>query len=44
MGGKGTFAVGNNVGYTYKTVGKIEGVKILKGLGNLHDLPVGKNL
>lgn len=30
MGGRGTYAVGNNVGYTYKTVGKIEGVKVLQ--------------
>ena len=30
MGGRGTFASGNNVAYTYKTVGKIEGVKVLQ--------------
>ena len=29
MGGRGTYAVGNNVPYTYKTIGKVEGVKIL---------------
>ena len=40
MGGRGTYAVGNNVPFTYKMVGKIEGVKVLKGIGNLHDLPV----
>lgn len=40
MGGRGTFASGNNVAYSYKTVGKIEGAKVLKGTGNLHDLPV----
>ncbi len=40
MGGRGTFAAGNNVAYTYETVGKIEGVKVLRGLGNKHDLPV----
>ncbi len=40
MGGKGTYAIGNNVGYTYQTVGKIDGVKVLKGMGNLHDLPI----
>ena len=39
MGGRGTYAVGNNVGYTYKTVDKIEGVKVLSGLGKLHNLP-----
>ena len=38
MGGRGTYAVGNNVDYTYKTVDKIEGVKVLKGTENLHDL------
>lgn len=40
MGGKGTYATGKNVPYTYETVGKIDGVKILKGTGTLHDLPV----
>lgn len=30
MGGRGTYAVGNKVGYTYKTVGKIEGIKVLQ--------------
>ena len=40
MGGRGTFASGNSVAYNYETVGKIEGVKVLKGTGNLHDLPV----
>ena len=30
MGGKGTFAVGKNVPYSYKTVDKIEGVKVLQ--------------
>ena len=29
MGGRGTFAAGNSVAYTYKTVGKIGGVKVL---------------
>lgn len=33
MGGRGTFASGNQVTYTYKTVGYIEGVKILQGKG-----------
>ena len=40
MGGRGTYAVGKNVGYTYKTVGEIDGIKVLKGAGNFHDLPV----
>lgn len=39
MGGRGTFAVGNNVEYTYETVGKIDGVKVLKGLNGKHSLP-----
>lgn len=39
MGGRGTYAIGNNVEYTYKTVGEIEGVKVLKGLGTKHGLP-----
>ncbi len=41
MGGRGTFAAGNNVAYTYETVGTYEGVKILKGIEGtgLHDLP-----
>lgn len=32
MGGRGTFAIGNNVKYTYETVGKIEGIKVLEKL------------
>jgi len=41
MGGRGTFASGNPVLYTYETVGKYEGVKILTGMPGtgLHDLP-----
>lgn len=39
MGGRGTFASGNNVPYTYETVGKIEGVKVLRGIGGKHGLP-----
>ena len=30
MGGRGTYAIGNNVEYTYKTVGEIDGVKVLQ--------------
>lgn len=33
MGGRGTYASGNAVPYTYETIGKIEGVKILQGIG-----------
>ena len=41
MGGCGTFAVGNNVAFTYETVGEIEGVKVLQGLpgSGKHQLP-----
>lgn len=39
MGGRGTFAIGKNVNYVYKTVDKIEGVKVLKGIGQAHNLP-----
>ena len=41
MGGRGTYAIGNNVDYAYEKVGEIEGVKVLfgkEGTG-LHDLP-----
>lgn len=42
MGGRGTYAEGNDVPFKYKTVGKIEGVKVLEGIvgSGLHDLPV----
>lgn len=30
MGGRGTFAAGNNAVYTYRTTGKIAGVKVLE--------------
>ncbi len=39
MGGRGTFASGNNVAYTYETVGKINGIKVLKGMQGKHGLP-----
>ncbi len=39
MGGRGTFASGNIVGYVYKTVGKVSGVKVLEGLDGKHGLP-----
>lgn len=39
MGGRGTYAVGKQVPYTYKTVGKIEGVKVLEGIAGKHGLP-----
>lgn len=32
MGGRGTYAVGNQVAFNYETVGEIEGVKILEKL------------
>lgn len=40
MGGRGTFAAGNSVPYTYKTVGYIDGVKVLQGLPGHKGLPV----
>ena len=39
MGGRGTFASGNNVAYNYETAGFIEGVKVLKGINGKHGLP-----
>ncbi|MCD7773566.1 MAG: hypothetical protein LUH08_05865 [Ruminococcus sp.] len=41
MGGRGTYAAGNNVEYTYKTVDKIEGVKVLSFISqsNRNKLP-----
>ena len=39
MGGRGTFAAGNNVAYKYETVDKIEGVKVLKPLSGSLKLP-----
>lgn len=39
MGGRGTYASGNNVPFTYKTVGKFGGIKILQGLQGKHGLP-----
>lgn len=39
MGGRGTFAAGNPVPYSYQTVGMIEGVKVLEGLNGKHGLP-----
>ncbi len=39
MGGRGTYASGNNVDFTYETIGKIEGVKVLSGLNGKHGLP-----
>ncbi|MCR5183938.1 MAG: hypothetical protein K6B46_04470 [Opitutales bacterium] len=40
MGGRGTFAIGNNVNYTYNTIGKIGDIKVLKGLAGKHNLPM----
>ena len=39
MGGRGPFASGNTVAYTYVTIEKIEGIKVLKGLNGKHGLP-----
>lgn len=41
MGGRGTYAKGNNVPYQWKTDIKIDGIKALVGLGKgVHKLPV----
>lgn len=39
MGGRGTFAAGNIVAYTYKTVGTIGDIKVLVGINGKHGLP-----
>lgn len=39
MGGRGSFATGNAGPYSYRTVGHLNGVKILEGIGNQHGLP-----
>jgi hypothetical protein len=39
MGGRGTFAAGNPVPYSYETVGNIEGIKVLEGIAGKHGLP-----
>lgn len=39
MGGRGTFASGRNVTFSYQTVGKIEGIKVLQGMSGVHGLP-----
>jgi len=39
MGGRGTFAVGKPADFAYKTVGFIEGVKVLVGINGKHSLP-----
>lgn len=43
MGGRGTFAAGNPVPYSYQTVGFIEGVKVLEGIGGEHSLPASSH-
>lgn len=39
MGGRGTFAAGNPAPYTYRTVTKVEGIKVLEGISGQHKLP-----
>ena len=39
MGGRGTFASGKIVPYTYETIGRIGDIKVLKGLNGKHGLP-----
>ena len=38
MGGRGTFASGNNVAYSYETVDKIDGVKVLQPMDKTKSL------
>lgn len=38
MGGRGTFAAGNPVAYTYNTVGHIDGVKVLRPMDSAKSL------
>ncbi len=38
MGGRGTFAAGKSVAYTYETVDKIDGVKVLKPMDSTKSL------
>ena len=38
MGGKGTFAVGKSVPFSYKTVSKIEGVKVVQPMDSSKSL------
>ncbi len=39
MGGRGTYAIGNKVPYTYETIAKNCGIKVLKGMNGKHGLP-----
>ncbi|WP_406533592.1 hypothetical protein [Methanobrevibacter sp.] len=41
MGGRGTYAAGKSVPYTYETIGFVDDVKVLFGIPGtgLHDLP-----
>ena len=39
MGGRGTFAAGNPVPYSYETVGRIDEIKVLQGINGKHSLP-----
>lgn len=39
MGGRGTYAVGNDVAYRWRTVGVIGGVKVLEPLSGARKLP-----
>lgn len=39
MGGRGTFASGNTVAYTFESMGTMNGVKVLRGLNGKHGLP-----
>lgn len=40
MGGRGTYAAGIDAAFTYKKIDVIEGVKVLTGIAEKHDLPM----
>jgi hypothetical protein len=39
MGGRNTYAAGRNAKFTYKTVGRFRGIKVLEGMNGKHNLP-----
>ena len=43
MGGRGTFAAGKSVPYTFKTVTELDGIKVLEGINGVHGLPASSH-
>jgi len=39
MGGRGTYSAGMQAAFTYKTIGRVHGIKILQGMDGKHGLP-----